>query len=369
MVRLIHIAPELPPTVGGVADYTAILSRRLVEVSDGAVDPVLVHAGRQPADTIDVDVPVVDLSGQCSASALAETIGCHARGEEGQAVVVVEYAGYGYAKSGAPLWLLRGLRRARRSRTVSLITVFHELYAKSLRPWTRTFWTMPVQYYVASRLARLSDGCMANWDAATRWVRRRVDGQPVRMSPTFSNVGEPETVPDYTERKPYAVCFGGAGRKEEMYERYGHALSEKLRRSSIERIVDIGTSVASGLTNGLALSVEEKGVLPAQEVSRYLRRAAVGVLRYPLHCLTKSGIWASYAAHGVPTIMIAERKPIEGLCEDKHFMLLDAANRDLNSSQLALMSEAVRRWYQQKAHSRRAVHRLKMSLQKIIVSC
>jgi hypothetical protein len=62
--------------------------------------------------------------------------------------------------------------------------------------------------------------------------------------------------------------------------------------------------------------------------------------------------------------MIAERKPIEGLCEDKHFMLLDAANRDLNSSQLALMSEAVRRWYQQKAHSRRAVHRLKMSLQK-----
>ena len=73
-IRLIHIAPELPPTVGGVADYTAILSRRLVEVSDGAVEPVLVHAGRQFADAIDVDFPVVDLSGQCSTSALAQTV-------------------------------------------------------------------------------------------------------------------------------------------------------------------------------------------------------------------------------------------------------------------------------------------------------
>ena len=73
-IRLIHISPELPPTVGGVADYTAILSRRLVEVSDGIIEPVLVHAGNQSAEAIEVDFPTVDLSGERSASALAETI-------------------------------------------------------------------------------------------------------------------------------------------------------------------------------------------------------------------------------------------------------------------------------------------------------
>jgi hypothetical protein len=51
-VRLIHIAPELPPTVGGVADYAVILSRRLVEVSDGTVEPVLIYAGHEPTEAI-----------------------------------------------------------------------------------------------------------------------------------------------------------------------------------------------------------------------------------------------------------------------------------------------------------------------------
>lgn len=50
--RIIHIAPELPPKVGGVADYNAILSRRLVEVSDGTVEPVLIYAGHEPTEAI-----------------------------------------------------------------------------------------------------------------------------------------------------------------------------------------------------------------------------------------------------------------------------------------------------------------------------
>jgi len=357
MVRLLHIAPELPPAVGGVADYTAILTRRLVEESGAAVDPVLVHAGRQPADAIDVDVSVVDLSGQCSASALAETIGCHARGEEEQAVVVVEYAGYGYAKSGAPLWLLRGLRRARRSRTVSLITVFHELYAKSLRPWTRTFWTMPVQYFVATRLARLSDGLTANWSRVARWLSRRVDGTPVHLSPSFSNVGEPEDLPPFTERDPYAICFGGAGKKATLYEEYGPEVSRILQKRGIERIIDVGPDVPDEAVSSLTVPAESKGILPEQEVSVYLQNASLGLLNYGLHCLRKSGVWGSYAAHGLPVLLAAERQPIENLDEGKHFVLLGSGQIP-EPEQLEAMSRAVRQWYDEVAHSRRAAQRL-----------
>ena len=62
--------------MGGVADYTAILSRRLVEVSDGEVEPVLVRAGWKAPDSREptVDFPVVERSGVRSASALAETV-------------------------------------------------------------------------------------------------------------------------------------------------------------------------------------------------------------------------------------------------------------------------------------------------------
>jgi len=356
-IRLIHIAPELPPAVGGVADYTAILTRRLVEESGAAVDPVLVHAGRQPADAIDVDVSVVDLSGQCSASALAETIGCHARGEEEQAVVVVEYAGYGYAKSGAPPWLLRGIRRACAANDLQLITVFHELYGTSLRPWTRTFWAMPVQYYIASRLADLSDGLTANWARVERWLTRRVDGTPVYLSPSFSNVGEPASLPPFSEREPYAVNFGGAGKKAQLYKDHGTEVSQLLQRREIERIVDIGPTVPESVTTSLSVPVDRRGVLPKEEVSACLQRASLGLLNYGLHCLRKSGVWGAYAAHGVPTVLTAKRTTIETLKEGEHFVLQDTISSS-DHYQLDVISQAVRQWYDEYAHSKKAAHRI-----------
>jgi len=356
-IRLIHIAPELPPAVGGVADYTAILTRRLVEESDAAVDPVLVHAGRQSADAIDVDVSVVDLSGQCSASALAETLNGYAREEEGQTIVVVEYAGYGYASSGAPLWLLRGIRRACAANDVQLITIFHELYGTSLRPWTRTFWAMPVQYYIASRLADLSDGLTANWARVERWLTRRVDGTPVYLSPSFSNVGEPASLPPFSEREPYAVNFGGAGKKAELYKDYGTEVDQLLQRREIERIVDIGPTVPESVTTSLSVPVDRRGILPKEEVSACLQRASLGLLNYGLHCLRKSGVWGAYAAHGVPTVFTTEREPIDRLLEGKHFMVLDP-DLEVESHKLDKISKNARVWYDKVAHSRQAARRL-----------
>lgn len=355
--KLVHIAPELPPKVGGVADYTAILSRRLVEVSDGVVEPVLVHAGNQEADAIEVEFQVVDLSGRCSASALAEAITERDQEATGPTTVLLEYAGYGYATSGAPLWLLRGVRRACTANEVQLITVFHELYGTSLRPWTRTFWAMPVQYYIATRLAHLSDGLTANWTQVNKWLSRRVDGTPVCLSPSFSNVGEPESLPSFSDREPYAVSFGGAGKKAQLYKEYGTEVCQLLQRRGIERIVDIGPTVPESVTTSLNVPVERKGILPKEEVSACLQRASLGLLNYGLHCLRKSGVWGAYAAHGVPTVLTSERRTIDTLDERKHFLLADT-DAGADYTQLDMMSQAVRQWYDEYAHSRKAAHRV-----------
>lgn len=357
-IRLIHIAPELPPKVGGVADYTAILSRRLVEVSDGAVEPVLVHAGNQETDAIDVDFTVRDLSGQCSEAMLAASVERLASEADRQTVVLLEYSGYGYADRGAPLWLLRSLRRICSNGGVPLITVFHELFAKSYQPWDRRFWTMPAQYYVASRLARLSDGCLANWDAAAQWVRGQVDGTPVRMSPTFSNVGEPESVPKYSEREPYAVCFGGAGRKEALYRQHGAELSKVLRRCGIERVLDLGSEPEKEVYDEMDIKVDPKGIQPVEFISSRLRKASLGLLNHSLHCLKKSGIWASYAAHGVPTFLSATPQNIRGLYSGEHFFLLQAETSN-DEGGLSEVNRNVRKWYCEVAHSSYAAKRVR----------
>jgi hypothetical protein len=81
----------------------------------------------------------------------------------------------------------------------------------------------------------------------------------------------------------------------------------------------------------------------------------VGVLRYPLHCLTKSGLWAGYAAHGVPTVLVAERQPAETLEEDRHFVLLDALAGEIpDKSKRSSMSREVKRWYDEQGRSRHA---------------
>jgi hypothetical protein len=109
--------------------------------------------------------------------------------------------------------------------------------------------------------------------------------------------------------------------------------------------------------------VESKGILPEQEVSVYLQNASLGLLNYGLHCLRKSGVWGSYAAHGLPVLLAAERQPIENLEEGKHFVLL-GSGRIPEQEQLASMSRAVRRWYDEVAHSQRAAQRLMHIIEK-----
>ena len=67
MMHLIHISPEVPPAVGGIADYTAILSRRLVEVSGGSVVPTLIRAGwKGDGPTPETEFNTVDCAGNAT---------------------------------------------------------------------------------------------------------------------------------------------------------------------------------------------------------------------------------------------------------------------------------------------------------------
>ncbi len=362
MVRLIHIAPELPPTVGGVADYTALLSRRLVEVSDGAVEPMLVHTGRQPADAIEVDVPVVDLSGQSSARALAETVRRSADEANGRTVVLLEYSGYGYSMRGAPLWLARGVQRACGGQGPPLVTMFHELYATG-PPWTKAFWVSALQRMVAAWLARMSAVIVTNRTSAEPWLRRyrRSGSVAIRVQPVFSNVGEPSTLPAFDERARQIVVFGGGGRKAAIYDENRALLRCLVNHKGFSRVLDIGPtrdSVPSGEPWSRPL-----GVCPEGEISDRLASVSLGVLSYPGSRLGKSGVAAAFAAHGVPFLLLDEEDAggnTEPYVDGEHFLRGDVMTRAgmaLPDERLADMSRSIRNLYEDRLHSTHAARR------------
>jgi hypothetical protein len=358
VIRLIHIAPQLPPTVGGVADYTAILSQRLVEVSDGAIEPVLVNAGWKESPPPEVEFPTVDISGRADAKTLTGTIRRLAQEASGDAAVLLEYSGYGFAKRGAPWWLVQGLQRVCSEQPgISIITMFHELYATG-PPWTSAFWLSPAQRYVAAELARFSDAVVTNRTSSAQWLQSRVgDAMPVTMQPVFSNVGEPEAVSPYGDRKAKAIMFGGARRKSKVYRNHWADLEALCKRLDISDILDVGGAVQG---EAKRQRVRRLGHLPSEEVARCFHEARVGFLWRGLDALTKSGVMAAYMAFGVvPVIIRNDTSHCPMLTPGDHFFTLETVNGTVPSlSTLSRVSDQAKDWYYTYAHSRRTAQRV-----------
>jgi hypothetical protein len=332
-----------------VADYTALLSRRLVEESEGAVEPVLVHAGKPPAETIEAGFPVVEVSGRQSAVTLADTVRNVADDADGLAVVLLEYVGYGYAKHGAPLWLMRGLHRVCGNGGIPLVTMFHEISASG-PIWTSAFWLSLVQTHVARRLARLSDGLMTTHPTAAEELRGFVGGEKsIEVCPVFSNVGEPASRSPFEDRSAQAVVFGGSRTKTALYDTYRAVTQSGLNRWGIETVLDVGPPEASR-PEALDTDVDVRGLQPATAISDLLLDARIGLLHYPAAYATKSGILAAYMAHGVVPVLV-EPEPLGGPLEaGRHFAV--AERGELSAGPQVGRSAAA--WYDRHAHSRHA---------------
>ena len=350
-LQLIHISGELPPTVGGIADYTSILSRRLVEVPDLSVEPTLVLAGRRKADSIETTFPVTDLSGECSAAVLANTVKQLAQDWDGSSVILLEYSGYGYARRGAPIWLYWGLRRGCREGRIPLLMMAHELYATG-PPWTSAFWMSPLQRFVVAGLARLSEGVATNRILSAQWLRRYArENTPVRVQPVFSKVGEPDPLPPFEERESHAIVFGGGAMKTRLYETLRHA--KLLSELGIDRVVDLGGRDETP-DSVRGIPVEAHGIQLASTISAHLQRARIGLLQYPVDYLTKSGIWAAYAAHGLPCVVVSEPAPSDPLEDGHHFLRADPEGSISEIPDLEAVGRRAREWYRAHAHSENA---------------
>ena len=339
-MRLVQIAPELPPAIGGVGYYAVLLAKEFHRLGIRSTFVIPDHQ-RQAQVARPQEMPEVSLVApragpltQWLDSLRADT-------------VLVHYSGYGYAKRGAPAWLVEGLRRWKaRAPGRRLVVMFHELWAYG-PPWRSSFWMYPVQRAVTGALLRLAETFLTSTDLYARRLRRLAPRRaPVAVLPVLSNIGEPDEPPPIEAREPLAVVFGRPGMRARVY-RHLEAFVPALRAAGIERILDIGPPLDRRATGQPALPVTPCGYLEPASASAMMLRARFGLLDYPLDFAAKSGIFAAYTAHGVlPLIRGALGGGADGLRHGLNLVHTSESMPELQSKAPS-MATAANLWYRE----------------------
>lgn len=286
--KIVQVCSHLPPEVSGVGDYVAVLTTALK--AEGATSHVVSCTTAGKPEGIQLE-----RFEKGDAADLADAL-TRARAE----TVLLHYSGYGFDPAGCCGWLAEGLEQWRASAPGrKLLTIFHEVYATGPL-WRTSFWTSLPQRAVARRIGGFSDAAIVTSEGGAAQLRPLAPNLPLTVMPVFSNIGEPPTTPPLALRKPYAIAFGLAPNRTRLYAalaRLPSPIKDAFRGYGLTRILDIGppTGVPCEV---LGLPVESLRSLPANTVSAHLSSARMGLLDYPWHVLTKSGVFAAYVAHG-----------------------------------------------------------------------
>jgi len=283
--------------------------------------------------------PVLDRRGSSLAKQLLEL--CR---DSDIAAVILHVSGYGYAKRGAPIWLMDGMRIWRkRHNNCRLLGIFHELFATG-DVWSSSFWLSTAQKHVTRGIWKLCDGGLVTtavcFDQLAAW--RPDMERSLRRMPVVSNVGEPSFMAPVEERPLNMAVFGHPGVENSVYigPRYKQcaSIAETL---GILKIIDIGARTITPPCLG-QIPVTPFGQLSPDDVSQRLMSCRFGLLDYNPRYLEKSGVFAAYAAHGViPVCIGSEGNPPHGLEEGRHFLRWPLkALPDLHAMQINLT-----RWY------------------------
>jgi hypothetical protein len=341
---VIQLVPLGSVEPNGVADYAQSLARALRNCQ--GIDTVFLSGtpSTQEIEMKDEWQSVCVPSRQ--PQILADTLGLLLTKSNASAVVL-HFSGYGYQKRGVPLWLLHGLRMWKSRNThVSILTIFHELYATG-RPWRSSFWLSRTQKRIARGILDLSSGAITPTSKYRNWLQHCNRGHAeIACMPVFSNIGEPGSGAVPCARSATAVVFGLAGVEDRIYGGYRQEVEHALKTLGVERVLDIGPRIGSLPPSLVGVPVISKGALPQAFVSELLQRAKFGFIAYPLDVIGKSGVFAAYAAHGVVPIVFSEKPGLfEGLEPGRHYIDGIGLDKPIDADALASMQSELSSWY------------------------
>ena len=331
------MVPRLRPMNCGIGDYAFGLAEEWRGKNKDCVSFIVTDPGWRPQEESNGAIFHLTVRNQHSLANLWHQVGADH--------LLLHYSGYGYARRGVPVWLVRALQQLREVRpNVKVATMFHELFAFG-PPSTSAFWLSPFQRWVAAHVARLSDVALTNRKASATWLERHAPRHrgAIRVLPVFSNLGEVEDAPPPSQRDNHLVFFGYQAK---LWDADLIGLRRVLQGLKPDRVTLLGHAANFPANAFGSVPVECTGWLAAESVSAVLCTARYGLMAYHPEYLGKSGILAAYLAHGVVPIFAQGDKSLsEGLERGKHLLAAADLEKPVSLEQLDAISAAGREWY------------------------
>lgn len=242
---------------------------------------------------------------------------CEQLNEANPAVVFLHYINYGYSKRGCPRWLAAAVEQTKEKLSYKLVTFFHEVYASG-RIWSSSYWTSPIQKSIARRLLVLSQCCVTTLQLYKELLLSLapLNEKSIEVFPVLSVLGEPQPVPDWSDREPILVILGGAGSRSRLYRESIHHMEQVCEVLQIREVVDFGPEVDAAPLLPPSVSYKKMGLCEPERIGSFLLRAKAGLMNYPAAFLAKSTVFASYAAHGVLPVCASNRNTQQFLRSD-----------------------------------------------------
>jgi glycosyltransferase involved in cell wall biosynthesis len=269
--EVVIVTPELPPAVGGVADYT----QRLIEAWPDK-------------ENLQVLVP---------RNAMEELL-------PGVGRVLVQYSAYGFDHHGYPRKLIRALIDWKTKTGGRLVVMFHEIW--TFWPVTnKNFFVQFLHRRAIKSLLKAADKVFTSTESQAEHLRALSLPNPIGVLPVGSNIRRNEDV-DLARMPGCAVTFGLQRARLRGLRKMRSSLSSLAAAGYITKIISIGAGSDSNLHNEersllnslpLKEGFEQLGPRPEREISALLFAASFGIFAHGELSLTKSGTFMAYAAH------------------------------------------------------------------------
>lgn len=353
MQTILSIVPRLPPVVDGVGDYAHLLSTALADrhgiltkfIACDPLKPILENRDHR-FNTTDKDLSPIQLP-QRSQNALLAILDRH----DNIDIILLQYVGYGYAKRGCPLWLKSALSKWRQAKSSrKLVTMFHEVYAKSDRPWSSQFWTSPIQQQIAKDLVNLSDAVMTSNQLFSNLIQglSNKHNDKIAILPVFSTIGECSSLPlPLTKRQPWLVTFGNSSFRKSIYTDSLEQLTTVCQLLDIKEIYDIGHNSSEIVRSIPQVKVNAMGILPASEISQIFSLAQVGFINYPIPYIAKSTIFAAYSSHQLLSVFDNRNlgDNLDGVKLERHYWSVRNTDGFLDLDTAQSIANNAYQWY------------------------
>ena len=221
-------------------------------------------------------------------------------------VILLQYSGYGFAKRGAPMWLIREVKLLKK-KVSKIIIFFHELYAYSYYPWKSAFWLYFFQKYIFKELANLADVKITGCEGYKKKLDKLDLVTKTHLLRTFSNVGELKKI--YYKKSKTLVVFGLSRFK--VYQKIGNILFKWAKKNNIT-IIDVGPKISDKrLIKELNFNdVKILGRLTKKNISNIFKFIKFGIVFEDINYIDKSSVFNTYVSHGIIPIVFNSKKKI-----------------------------------------------------------